>query len=90
LPTQTARHIPKKERLIEKMEPDEKLDKTKAFSKQYHIIVVMKVALLLLWINGDAEVYKNSTGKRAHQMFNWNHNLNLIGSLTNLLSFKAL
>jgi hydroxyethylthiazole kinase-like uncharacterized protein yjeF len=57
-------HPKELERLIGKWNSDaEKLDKTKAFSKQYHVIVVMKGAPTVV-INGDA-VYKNSTGNAA-------------------------
>lgn len=57
-------HPKELERLIGKWNSDEeKLDKTKAFSKQYHIIVVMKGAPTVV-IDGDA-VYKNSTGNAA-------------------------
>ncbi|MEZ7513941.1 NAD(P)H-hydrate dehydratase [Flavobacterium frigidarium] len=57
-------HPKELERLIGKWNSDEeKLDKTKAFSKQYHVIVVMKGAPTVV-IDGDA-VYKNSTGNAA-------------------------
>jgi ADP-dependent NAD(P)H-hydrate dehydratase len=57
-------HPKELERLIGKWKSDEeKLDKTKAFSKQYHVIVVMKGAPTVV-IDGDA-VYKNSTGNAA-------------------------
>ncbi|WP_026709464.1 NAD(P)H-hydrate dehydratase [Flavobacterium frigidarium] len=57
-------HPKELERLTGKWNSDEeKLNKTKAFSKQYHVIVVMKGAPTVV-INGDA-VYKNSTGNAA-------------------------
>jgi len=57
-------HPKELERLIGKWNSDEeKLDKTKAFSKQYHVIVVMKGAPTVV-IDGEA-VYKNSTGNAA-------------------------